>query len=479
MAQEQKYEAMKALFAIWLALLVVFIVTIPGRADVAPPQPPPGANLLPGDEGTQVRMVAETVLIEVLQNNTSEGDGKAHVTANFTMRNLGEKSETLAVRFPISANDGFYNYPEISNLHVKINGKNVATRRITIPDPEDKNYPLPWAEFDASFPSGKDVEIEVTYTLRGAQEYPYINFGYILETGAGWRGTIGSADLIVRLPYEASPSNILIDSGWGMAPTSPGVSLTGKEIRWHYENIEPTRADNLWVALLMPSAWNEVLKERANVTQNPQDGEAWGRLGRIYKITSRLRRGLRDDAGGQELFALGASAYEKAVELLPEDALWHAGFAELLFDGYYWKEYYSPEKPGLLRALQEINLAYQLDQTELFILDLIDEMRSALPSAVSKEGDIPVFLWLTATPTFLPSSTPTPSLTPSPSPTRASSLTPNPATPTPIGVPPAAIETASPEPTDTTPPPAASPSFTLCGTAILIPLVILFKRYRK
>ncbi|HSF81843.1 MAG TPA: hypothetical protein VLA49_11455 [Anaerolineales bacterium] len=468
---------MKPLAAFSLLLFFIIAFTAPAHADIAPPAPPPGANLGPGDESTQVRMMAETVLIEVLQARTSSEDGKARVTADFSMLNLGNDAEKLAVRFPISANDGFYNYPEITDLQVRVNGVKVATRRITIPDPDDNNYPLPWAEFGVTFPPGQEVSIQLIYTLNGIREYPYVNFEYILETGAGWRGTIGSADLIVRLPYEANPYNVLIDTGWGMSPTSSGATIIGREIYWHYEDLEPTRGHNLSVALLMTSAWNEVLTEQANVSRDPQDGEAWGRLGRIYKITSRLRRGLREDEGGLEVFGLSIAAYEKATALLPNDALWHAGFAELLFDGYYWPEYNSSEKPGLLRALHELARAYQLDPSEPFTLDLIDEVQSALPGGLSQEGGIPVFLWLTATPTSLPSPTPTASPTAHPTLTPEPSATSLPATPTSSATSIPVERTPSPQPAETDAQPAANPPLSLCGAAFLIPLVLMLKRW--
>lgn len=469
---------MKPLAALSLSLFFLFVFTAPVQADIAPPAPPPGANLHPGDESTQVRMAAETVLIVVQPASTPDRDGRARVIASFSMLNLGENPETLAVRFPISANDGWYNYPEITDLGVKVNGVSTGTRRITIPDPKDNNYPLPWAEFEVTFPTGREVNIEVTYTLTGIREYPYVNFEYLLETGAGWNGTIGSADLTVRLPYETNPFNVLVDYGWGMSATSPGAILSGREIRWHYENLEPTSADNLSVALLMPSAWNEVLTEQANVARNPQDGEAWGRLGRIYKITSRLRKEFRSDAGGQELFELSIAAYERATALLPNDALWHAGFAELLFDGYYWEEYSRFEKPGMLRALQELAYAYALDQNEPFILELVDEVHYALPDGLSKEGDVPVFLWLTATPTLQPSSTPTTSSTPQPTPTLEPSPTRSAHTPTSASVEFPTLGSPSPKPTQTGATPAENPRLSLCGVVILVPLVILLKRYR-
>jgi hypothetical protein len=50
-----------------LALLILILFAFPSMAlaDVAPPANPPGSNLQPGSETTQVRMMAETVLVDV------------------------------------------------------------------------------------------------------------------------------------------------------------------------------------------------------------------------------------------------------------------------------------------------------------------------------------------------------------------------------------------------------------------------------
>ena len=79
-------------------------------------------------------------------------------------------------------------------------------------------------------------------------------------------------------------------------------------------------------------------------------GAGWARS----KELSRLRRETRWDAGGQQLFERSYNAYQHALELLPNDQLWHAGFAELLYRHYYWTEINAPSKPGLLQALEEL-----------------------------------------------------------------------------------------------------------------------------
>jgi tetratricopeptide (TPR) repeat protein len=414
-------------------------------------------------------MVAETVLIDV-QANIPDGElGQALVTAEFHMLNLGDTSETLDVRFPINANDGFSEYPEIRDLRVFVDGSPVST---SIPPAAEE---LKWAHFEVSFPPGQEVLIEVVYTLSATGEYPFVAYYYLLETGAGWKDTIGSADLIVRLPYEANQHNVFIDSSPGWGQTSSGAQLVGNEIRWHYDELEPEYQHNLSVALVLPSAWQRVLTERQNVTDDPQDGEAWGRLGKIYKEIALMRRYIRQDPGGMELYDLSVDAYEKAVTLLPDDALWHAGFGELLFSRYYWEEYQSGGSPrtNLLRALEEFHLAYSLDPDNPIILEMLDEAYYGM-DALDRHDDGYTFLWLTSTPTIVPTRTASATMTPTQSPAE---------TDAPPAPPPSATATSPPaddpptsqipSPTSAPPPePEPGPSLLPCGSALAVPLMV-------
>ncbi len=478
---------MKRIFPFLILLMGLLLLSVsPARADVAPPDQPPGANLVPGTEATQVRMVAETVLLDVQSSAPAGSLGRATVTAAFTMQNLGDSPETMAVRFPLTfwngLSDGFGNFPEIADLQAKVNGQTVATRRVTTPNEFSEAQPIPWRAFDVTFPPGQPVEIEVRYTAEAAGEYPYIAFRYVLETGAGWNGTIGTADLVVRLPYEASTENVLISTQTGFSSTTPGAIIEGREVRWRYEDLEPTAEENLEISLVAPSAWQKVLAERANVAANPQDGEAWGRLGKLYKEITRYRRGLRDDAGGVALFQASIDAYETALARLPEDALWHAGFADLLWFRYYFEEYFSanPDRTDLQQVVEELHRAYELAPDEPFIVELIDEVRFSIPDVVGLEGDSYIFLYLTATPPLPPTGTPIPGSPTSPPPTATSTLPPTEIRPAPTAtaLAPVVIPTtlpASPAPTE----PAARPGLPVCGAAILVLGGVLLARRRS
>lgn len=400
-----------------LILLVALLVgagAVPqriARADIAPPKTPPGTTLLPGVEGTYVRMVSETVTLAISADPRDATAASARTDAVFTMRNLGSAEERMRARFPLSffdgSSDGWFEFPEIPSITVKVDGRSVPTTRELQPPMEDADAyrerdEIPWAVFDVAFPPAQDVLVEVSYTVRGYGYYPQTSFEYVLETGAGWNDTIGSADVIVRLPYVASPQNVFVDESALADLSTPGGVLNGDEIRWHFEDLEPTRNDNILVELVAPGLWQSILKEQDAVTRNPRDGEAWGRLAKGYKEAARLPKGwLRDDPAGLELVALSRDAYQRCLSILPKDPLWHYGYAELLWAVYYWEVRGSGQgdTQGVLpAALSELHTTLELDPNNSLAKDLLLEISSAVDGAVEQDGDDYVFLALTATP---------------------------------------------------------------------------------
>jgi hypothetical protein len=460
----------KTLIVLVVILLVSLIFSHPVRADVAPPEMPPGSNLVPGAETTQVRMAAETVILTVTKNPADSESAIASTDATFTMRNLGGAEETMQARFPLTFfngnSDGFGRFPEIAEIAVKVNGKSVSTRREMQPflannfSYEEADQ-IPWAVFDVTFPPLQDVTIKVAYTVNSYGYYPYDVFKYILETGAGWNGTIGAADVIVRFPYEVSEKNVLLkggeNSGYG-EPSAQGV-VSGNELRWHFEDFEPTSESNIMVTIVSPSLWETVLNETANVTKNPNDGEAWGRLGKAYKEVIRFPKGyLRTDPAALEMYALSRAAYEKCLSFLPKDSLWHYGYADLLWSHYYFDVYWmgKPDVEGLLPlVLSHLQTALAIDPNNQKAHDLLEWISYSIPEAVKIDGDAIIYLGLTATP-LPPTSWVYPTDTASPTLTQ---------TVEPLVIP---SVTVSPTETEIVPTEAPTKPNPLCGSSALI-----------
>ncbi|MBN2501287.1 MAG: hypothetical protein JXB38_10960, partial [Anaerolineales bacterium] len=338
-------------------------------------------------------------------------------TAQFLMRNLGDTVEQMQVRFPMShaffeieseiesgeESCGYSPFPPIDEIAVWVNDSkvdvdvNYETMLDTMGTLSEAVYiTVPcWAHFDVTFPPGEDVTIKVTYTAAGYmddQVEGHIDFAYVLRTGAGWKDTIGKADIVARLPYEVEELN-----WWGCLPED--CMTTGSEISWHYEDFEPE--EDIRFTVIKPSIWQRVLVEMENIQQNPQNGEAWGFMGKAYKEATTLGKGFLTESPGPELYKRSKKAYQNAVELLPNDADWHYGFADLLCRNAEWHDH-SVEGwmacAGELKQALDVNPAHERANELLQKLDTYQEGRIDRTPFVDLSGTQPDFLILTPQP---------------------------------------------------------------------------------
>jgi hypothetical protein len=422
------------------------------RADIAPPEQPPGGSLAPGSESTPVVMQSEQVILTVQpepwsgtlsaeEENRGVTRDWAQVEAHFVMRNAGPQTESMTVRFPLSAPlSSEVPASEIQSITVHLNGRVAETRHIQAPLPSQDGGGeaaiIGWAAFDVDFPPGREVRIDVSYPLRATG---YANqdsrFVYVLGTGAGWSGAIGRAEIILKLPYPASRENIVeYDSTW----ISPGYKIAGNQITWRYDDLEPT-ADQVVVATLVAQdLWEAVLQAEPAVSARPEDGGAWGALARALKIAVCTEKGYwpRQDVGGTLLVERSIAAYERATSFSPHEARWHAGYAELLIKVAQRDD---ATDPLLRRAVEHLNLALVIEPTNEQALQVLEDLRSSPVVEVDQTDAGPHIILRAAPPTAPATATAqltAPTLPPTASATRASSGLTQTATP-------AALPTAS------------------------------------
>lgn len=300
-------------FIVLSALLMA--PSAPARADAAPPREPPGSNLVPAGQ-TMVQMVAEYVLIVIPQ--TSGVGGPVNIQAVFSMRNQGAAAETMDVRFPLEPIDGYGNgWGErvyIDDFHVSVDGQSIPTQEVWEPFTDGPS--ISWAVFRVTFGPGEDVRITVDYTTRlYGREWAMVD--YILETGAGWYGPIGSAVVVLRLPYAVSDSNIFAYypyDPWGRG-AEPTPAFVGREIRWTWRDLEPTDQDNLALYFIWPDRWQEMLDLEAQTGRNPSDVPAAVALAEAYREAGSDGHGFMVS---EPLYRLSRTAIEEALPYSPE-----------------------------------------------------------------------------------------------------------------------------------------------------------------
>ena len=465
---------------VFLVLVIVFSVTTPASADIAPPANPPGFNPAPGDEQTQVRMEAETVRMEILAASSGDKLGRAKVQASFSMKNLGTANESMAVRFPAAAGDGWSHVVRIENISIKVDGKAIQVREISGEDPWGFEKEVPWVEFDIQFPAGKIVTVEVAYTLKATGEFPYAWYTYVFSTGAAWKGTIGSADMIVTFPYEVEEVFLLPCGVDDFNCTRQGGEINGKTITWEYRDFEPGVKDNFSIAIVAPSYWSQVLEARARVAANPKDGESWGKLGKLYKeliFSPHGKRGFRSweynqDPGINKLFQMSDEAYTKAITLLPEDAQWRAGYADLLaYYAVFAGDQGEATLPLKIKSLEQLHRALQLAPGDEIVRGIAEDLTWMMEDGIVEQGDGFDFPWLTQTPEPTATLAGVEALTDTVEPTVTAASTPQATPPTSelmdVTETPAAISGGKSKPP-------------LCASALLFPfmLIIGVKRWR-
>jgi hypothetical protein len=399
-------------------ILAGFLLAPTGRADVGPrPILPGGSDIQPGEQ-TPIQMSAETVEITVRAATTADNalvklnpdnygygfnpvwyPGVAEVVAEFTMKNPTDEDVLMTVWFPLAAALESIGWeldqpgeivPRLESFQVSVAGKPVAHRVEELPNPQgSENPPLPWASFPVTFPAGENSLIQVSYTvplLPSPKDYDMLLY-YVFQTGAGWDGAIGEAELILNLPYPVNAGTIadaavsrLTLPYYGIsqneASLPAGMQMDGNQARWQWRDFEPTAEDNFAVRLLRPDVWQDIEARRALVTADPQNGLAWLELAELYQQISLYGLTFRQFLFSPTYYPLAVEAYQQAAAVLPEHPLPHAGLAILTLVPYLveknppldiWATF--EEETQLARSLADAHPSLVADDQLMYMLE--------------------------------------------------------------------------------------------------------------
>lgn len=335
---------MKAITRLRLCVAAVLMLaaawmTLPrstAQADIGWPPLNPGGSSLEAPEGadTNVRMVSEEVNLTVeaferpVPGNKEDSPAyhmRALVEAVFQMRNLGTADEAFDVWFPLAASlryPGMLPYwPDniVNDFKVWIDGEPAAFEQVQAPDVGNPEQQSTWARFAMRFPAGQDVTVRVNYTLYPSGRRPFGGFEYILQTGAGWKDTIGKAVINVTLPDTVTPENVSLAGksieGLPIAPQPEGYSIENNVIHWELTDLEPGEQDNIYVDVLEPERYRELVRARAQAESAPNSADAQAALARASINAVMVVKSVGQHGGGRELGEQINAAYRKALEL--------------------------------------------------------------------------------------------------------------------------------------------------------------------
>ena len=387
------------LVSIFHALLSPF----PVRADVGVHPILPGGSAISPEEETPIQMVAEKVVMNVraatesdnaairlnpeaygYQNQTVWFPAIAEVQADFTMKNPTSETVSMTAWFPLASVLKTFGWEEISpeevvpcieSFLVTVDSSQVDYAVSELPNPNGADKPnLPWASFPVTFPAGKETMIHVSYVLP-LHQLPKSNalaLYYIFQTGAGWAGPIGQAELVLNLPYPASketlagmPSGSLnppyfVYFGDEVVGIPSGGVLEGNQARWLWKDFEPGPQDDFSILLLHPESWEGLQAARAAVKTKPDDGQAWLKLCAVYHWLGRPGPGQIPTGWGETYRLLAVKACQEAAHLLPGDATPHYGLAMFYLSALSK----NPSSEELQRILDELKIGQELEAVQ-------------------------------------------------------------------------------------------------------------------
>lgn len=316
------------------------------HGDMRPPLPPGGGNLST-EADTWVQLVSETVLLQLQEEMAYDYftgvDGLQYVvrvTADFNLLNTGSEEESMQAIFPMTSIDPGASYPDpVFDFSVTVNDTPVEWIMIESDQcPYVRNdQTCSWGQFPVTFPPGEMVHVTISYRsyfgeVGGGVGIRYAT--YILTTGAAWHGPIYDAEIILQLPFEANEETVLAMEYYPEDVHVPEQApvFDGNQARWQYHSFEPDR--NWGIYFPDPDLWVRVEKIRASLAEDEADADLWVELGGIYWDMCTVKEYYDDRLDWLGSGAL--EAYARAVELAPENAYAHGGYAEVLYGiGYH------------------------------------------------------------------------------------------------------------------------------------------------
>ncbi len=357
-----------------VSILAGLLVASPARADVGVHPILPGGSSIEPRGDTPIQMAAEKVVMTVRPATKADNalvklnpqaygfsttstwyPAVAEVQAEFTMLNPTGKPVSMTVWFPLASALEKLSWelnsdeivPRIVKFAVKVGEKPIAYQVVELPNPKGADRPeLPWASFQVTFPAEKKTLIHVSYlapliqTIKSRELALY----YIFQTGAGWAGPIGRAELIVNLPFPASEETLTglpydrFDLPYIMPSGEPvslpaGVVFEGNQARWSWDNFEPRPEDDFAILLIDLGLVQELKTARAAVQADSKNGRAWLKLAFVYHLLS-TRGYYQMSVFSPYYLPRGLEAYQKAADLLEGHPVPHYGHALLTLTVY-------------------------------------------------------------------------------------------------------------------------------------------------
>lgn len=218
--------------------VLVILLSLDIKADIAPN--PIQAKGITIRQATEIKMTYEKVVVDLTLDSS-------FVHCFFRLHNEG-KAQKIQIGYP---NMSYYSINDrcnfkFSQIKVYENGKKLDDINFFAPDSinfhNNDNNNKPWYLWDTYFDENETRVIVISYSLPHGvvKNNLYYKFDYLLSTGAGWKGDIDTAEIIIN--FKNFDKDLILK-------TSPdNYTTTSDQIVWKLYDIEPTLKDNISIS---------------------------------------------------------------------------------------------------------------------------------------------------------------------------------------------------------------------------------------
>lgn len=278
-------------------------------------------NSILGRSGEGVRPITDTEIKMVSQLvRVKAGKQESEVEIDYVFQNTGEKTEVLMGipegRLRVQGQSTLKGDVSLHNLTAYIDSQKVNVwkeRGIFLNDAPHKQFDYPfWFTWSVKFERNEVKSIRNKYKVKNTiNSSGEIELGYILRTGAHWKGSIGETKVIFELdqilPYQLE----------GVFPAD--YRFEGKNLVWYYKDFEPTenirilaspQKDYFQGEMFLGQKGMEALERYEQLEQYELA------LGYLYALKDNGQ--IMDSEEAEEFFLIKKAAYQTELGIVDE-----------------------------------------------------------------------------------------------------------------------------------------------------------------
>ncbi|MHC9542656.1 MAG: DUF4424 family protein [Vulcanimicrobiota bacterium] len=220
-------------------------------------------GLINTKDASEVALEKEVIDFHFFSDSTFRSH--CRVTCDYTFRNTSTQPVTVKAGFPIAPGwpNRIATLKEFEKFRVTVDGKAIEVNKEevseNVPADSSKFHYSHYYTWNMTFKAGEKRKMTNSYVQRLSSGEGAAFFGYVLSTGASWKGAIKELDVTARFPPHSIISSKPFENDRFRGFTNsyldvhhiisiagpPGPVIEGNRLTWKLKDYEPTDDQNI------------------------------------------------------------------------------------------------------------------------------------------------------------------------------------------------------------------------------------------